>query len=64
MTNIQTTKALSDAELDNVAGGFNFGIFKLEVQALAVNARHPIDNARMIVNIGKGMLNNFLGRLD
>jgi hypothetical protein len=57
-------ETLSDAELDGVAGGFRLDLFKTQVSFLFAKAHHPIDNASSIVGVGKGMVNNFLGRLD
>jgi hypothetical protein len=64
MTNLQTNQIenLSDAELDNVAGGgFNFFAASVEVGALHHMIRHPIDNAGQIARTSAGLMKNILG---
>jgi hypothetical protein len=62
MTNLQTNQieTLSDAELDNVAGGFSLSILKAQVHFIGNLAHHPIDNAGQIAKTSVAALKNIL----
>jgi hypothetical protein len=60
MTNIQTNQieTLSDAELDNVAGGFSLGLLKFQAHLIVAATHHPIDNAGFIAHEAKNVVKN------
>ena len=60
MTNVLTNQveALSDAELDNVAGGFSLNLLKLQAHLIGLSAHHPVDNAGFIAHEAKNVVKN------
>src|SRR5215475_2507739 len=66
MTNIQTNQieALSDANLDEVAGGFRLDIFEGQVGNILSRLHHPIAERGAILQGAKAIFNNLLGNFD
>ena len=60
MTNIQNNEveALSDADIEIVAGGFSLNQLHLQAHLIGVAAHHPIDNAGFIAHEAKNMVKN------
>jgi hypothetical protein len=59
MTNTQTNKALSDAELDTVVGGSLAGL-RFDIASIRAGLGHPIDNAHSLAIFTKGAIKNIL----
>jgi hypothetical protein len=57
---VNQVEALSDAKLDDVAGGFSLGSLVLSLTAMKNGLHHPVDNAGFLVSETRNVAKNIL----